>query len=146
MIDPTIGHHLHVNFDNHIWLQGYDIAYQKPLQPGDVIHLKLYWQAQKPIDESYKVFNQSYFGDGKMIAQQDGYPGCENNETWRWDPGEIIEDTYDLHVNADAPDGLYPLYSGLYLEQNFERLPIVDANGKASETQVHVTDIRVGKE
>ncbi len=146
VLDPVIGHPLHVNFDNKIWLQGYDIAYKKPLRPGDNIHLTLYWQAQQPLSESYKIFNQSYFGNGKMIAQQDGYPGCENNETWRWDPGETVSDEYDIRVNADAPDGLYPLYSGLYLEQNFERLPLVAADGKTNETQVHVTDIRVGKE
>jgi len=146
VIDPTIGNPIHANFSNEIWLQGYDIAYPKPLRPGDIIHLTLYWQAQQPITQSYKVFNQSYFGDGQMIAQQDGYPGCENNETWRWDPGEIITDEYDIPVNADAPDGLYPLYSGLYLEENFERLPILDENGNPVETQVHVTDIRVGEE
>lgn len=146
VVDPIIGHPLHINFNREIWLQGYDIAYEKPLHAGDVIHLKLYWQAQKPLDQSYKVFNQSYYGNGKMIAQQDGYPGCENNETWRWDPGETIEDPYDIHINADAPDGLYPLYTGLYLEQNFERLPIIAADGKNDETQVHLTDIRVGKE
>jgi len=146
VIDPTIGNPLHANFSNEIWLQGYDIAYPKPLRPGDIIHLTLYWQAQQPITQSYKVFNQSYFGDGQMIAQQDGYPGCENNETWRWDPGEIITDEYDIPVNADAPDGLYPLYTGLYLEENFERLPILDETGNPSATQVHVTDIRVGEE
>ncbi|MDQ3247999.1 MAG: hypothetical protein M3Q45_02210, partial [Chloroflexota bacterium] len=146
VIDPTIGNPLHANFANQIWLQGYDIAYAKPLRPGDTIHLTLYWQAQQPLLESYKVFNQSYFGEGQMIAQQDGYPGCENNETWRWDPGEIITDEYDLRINGDAPDGLYPLYTGLYLEETFERLTIVDATGNAGETQVHVTDIRVGEE
>ncbi|MCB9160516.1 MAG: hypothetical protein R3A10_09875 [Caldilineaceae bacterium] len=81
-----------------------------------------------------------------MIAQRDGYPVCDTRETWRWDPGELITDVYDIPVNPDAPDGLYPLYTGLYLEETNERLPVVDETGAPIDTQVHVTDIRVGEE
>ena len=97
-------------------------------------------------DESYKVFNQSFFGEGVMVAQRDGYPVCDSRETWRWDPGELITDIYDIPVAEDAPDGLFPLYTGMYLEENFERLHIVDEAGSSLGTQVHLTDIRVGVE
>ncbi|MCB0049625.1 MAG: hypothetical protein KDE24_08800, partial [Caldilinea sp.] len=110
------------------------------------IYLTLYWRAQKPIDKSYKVFNQSYFGDGQIVAQRDGYPVCEGRETWRWDPGELITDPYVIPVRADAPDGLYPLYTGMYLEETFDRLPVLDESGAEVATQVHLTDIRVGEE
>lgn len=143
---PTIGNPLHANFSNEIWLQGYDIAYPKLLRPGDMIHLTLYWQAQQPITQSYKVFNQSYFGDGQMIAQQDGYPGCENNETWRWDPGENHHRR--IRYSRQCRCAGWPLSTlyRAYLEENFERLPILDETGNPGETQVHVTDIRVGEE
>ncbi len=96
--------------------------------------------------ESYKVFIQSYFGEGPMIAQLDGYPVCDTRETWRWDLGELITDVHHVPVNADAPDGLYPLYIGLYIEETLERLPVLDQSGAEAATQVHLTDIRVGKE
>ena len=145
-VDPPIANPLEINLGNLITLEGYDIHYEKPLRPGDKIQLTLYWRAQRPIDKSFKVFNQAYFGDGQIVAQRDGYPVCEGRETWRWDPGELITDPYVIPVSQDAPDGLYPLYTGMYLEETFERLPVLDANGAEAGTQVHLTDIRIGEE
>ena len=76
VVEPDITMPMHVNLGNKIWLEGYDLQYDTPIEPGDVLTLTLYWRAQQSIDESYKVFNQSYYGDGKMVAQQDGYPVC----------------------------------------------------------------------
>jgi hypothetical protein len=145
-VERPIGHPLHVNLGNQIWLEGYDIQHPTPLRAGDTIRLTLYWRAQQPILANYKVFNQSYYGNGNMIAQRDGYPVCDTRETWRWDPGEIVADEYDIPVKADAPDGLYPLYTGMYIEQTFERLPVLDEAGDQIETQIHLTDIRIGVE
>ncbi len=145
-VDPPISHPLEVNLGDLITLEGYDIQHATPLRPGDNIHLTLYWRAQQPIDKSFKVFNQSYFGDGQIVAQRDGYPVCEGRETWRWDPGELITDPYVIPVNQDAPDGLYPLYTGMYLEETFDRLPVLDDSGAEVGTQVHLTDIRIGEE
>ncbi len=147
IIEKPIGHPLHINLGHEIWLEGYDIAYSKPLKANDAIQLTIYWRAQKQLTANYKVFNQSFYGNGTMIAQKDGYPVCDTRETWRWDPGELVTDDYDLPIKADAPDGLYPLYTGMYLEENGTRLPIVDEQGNPTqETQVHLTDIRVGPE
>jgi hypothetical protein len=145
-IEASIGNPLHINLGDQIWLEGYDISYPKPLRASDTIRLTLYWRAQQPITANYKVFNQSYFGDSDMVAQKDGYPVCDTRETWRWDPGELVTDVYDIPVNENAPDGLYPLYTGMYIEETFERLPVFDEDGNQVETQVHLTDIRVGEE
>ncbi|MBX3013966.1 MAG: glycosyltransferase family 39 protein [Caldilineaceae bacterium] len=145
-VNQPIGNPLHINLGDEIWLEGYDIDYPQPLRPNDSIYLTLYWRAQKVITTSYKVFNQSYYGDGTMIAQQDGYPVCETRETWRWDPGELITDQYEIPVKADAPDGLYPFYTGLYLEETLDRLRVIDEAGNVIGDQVHLTDIRVGVE
>ena len=145
-VDPPVTYPLHANLGNQITLEGYDLHYETPLRAGDKIHLTLYWRAQQPIDRSYKVFNQSYFGNGQIVAQRDGYPVCEGRETWRWDPGELVADPYVIPIKPDAPDGLYPLYTGMYLEESFERLPVLDENGVEISTQVHLTDIRIGEE
>ena len=145
-VDPSIAYPLNDNFGNLITLEGYDISYPKPLKPGDTIRLTLYWRGQQPIPANYKVFNQMYAADGKMQAQRDGYPVCDGRETWRWDPGELITDVYDIPVAADAADGLYPLYTGFYLEDTGDRLPVLDAAGNEVGTQVHVADVRIGVE
>ncbi len=145
-VDPAIANPLDINFGNLIRLEGYAIEHPTPLRQGDEIKLTLYWRGQAPIPASYKVFNQVIYGDGPMIAQRDGYPVCDGRETWRWDPGELITDSYTIPVNADAPDGLYPLYTGLYLEETGERLPVLDADGVEIASQAHITDVRVGEE
>ena len=145
-VDEAIANPLHVNFGNQIWLEGYNIQYPELLRPGDTIRLTLYWRAQQPVAANYKVFNQVYANDGPMIAQRDGYPVCDGRETWRWDPGELITDAYDIPVNPAAPDGLYPLYTGFYVEETGERVPVLDEAGNEVGTQVHVTDIRIGEE
>jgi hypothetical protein len=145
-VAPPIQHPRRVNLGDEISLEGYALDHPTPLRAGDTLRLTLYWRAQQVITANYKVFNQSYYGNGTMVAQQDGYPVCETRETWRWDPGELITDEYAIPVKADAPDGLYPLYTGMYLEENGVRLPILDENGNQVETQIHLTDIRVGEE
>lgn len=145
-VAPPIGNPLRANFNNQLWLEGYDIRHPQPLRAGDNIHLTLYWRAQEPIPANYKVFNQSYYGEGTMVAQLDGYPVCETRETWRWDPGELITDEYVVPVNPEAPDGLYPLYTGMYVEETMERIPVMDEAGNPVATQVHLTDIRIGVE
>jgi hypothetical protein len=145
-VAPPISHPLHVNLGDQIWLEGYDIRYPQPLRAGDVIRLTLYWRAQQPIAANYKVFNQAYYGEGVMVAQQDGYPLCGTRATWQWDPGELVADEYELRVKPDAPDGLYPLFTGLYLEETMERLPVLDEDGHEVGNQIHLTDIRMGEE
>ncbi len=145
-VNQEIEHPLRANFADLIWLEGYNIEYEEPLRQGDTIALTLFWRGQRPIDASYKVFNQAFFGESGMVAQLDGYPVCETRETWRWDPGELITDRYEIPVAEDAPDGLFPLYTGLYLEETFERLNVLDESGEVTGTQVHLTDIRIGEE
>ncbi len=145
-VNQQIENPLHVNFADQIWLEGFNIDYETPLRQGDTITLTLFWRAQRPIDASYKVFNQSFYGDSGTVAQLDGYPVCETRETWRWDPGELITDRYEIPVADDAADGLYPLYTGLYLEETLERLHVLNEEGTAEDTQVHLTDIRIGEE
>ncbi len=145
-VNPSIGHPLHLNLENQIWLEGYDIAHPQPLQPGDTITLTLYWRAQQPLDVSYTVFNQTFYGNGTMVAQLDGLPLCGRRETWQWDPGELITDIHEIPVKADAPDGLYPLYTGMYLHETGSRLPVLDDQGNQVTDAVHLTDIRIGVE
>lgn len=146
VVNPPIEHQLHVNFADKIWLEGYEIDYPQPLAPGDIITLTLYWRAQRPIDTSYTVFNQSFYGNGTMVAQLDGLPVCGRRETWQWDPGELITDIHEIPVKADAPDGLYPLYTGLYDFDSGDRLRVLDEAGNRVADWVHLTDIRIGVE
>ena len=146
VVPKEIPNPTHINLGNLIWLEGYDLEYEKPLNPGDTFVFTLYWRTQQPIMESYKVFNHVYFGDSGMQAQLDGYPICGQRPTWRWDPGELITDKYFIQVNPDATPGLYPIYTGMYIEETGKRLHIFDEAGNDTGSQIHVTEIRIGEE
>lgn len=146
VINPVIAHPRHDNLADLFWLEGYTIEHPQPLQPGDVITLSLFWRGQQATDETHKVFIQSFYGNGTMVAQRDDYPVCGTRDTWQWDPGELITDVHQVQVEPDAPDGLYPLYVGMYLEQTGSRLDVLGETGTVTGDWVHLTDIRIGEE
>ncbi len=146
VVEPPIGNPLDVNLGDLIRLEGFDLAYTSPLEPGETFTLTLYWRAQRSIDASYKVFNQSFYGEGTMVAQQDGFPVCGMRGTWLWDPGELIVDIHEITVHPDAPPGLYPLFTGLYIQETGERLDVLDEAGNIVGDRIHLTDIRIGAE
>lgn len=146
VVEPPIEHPLNINFGGLIRLEGYAIDAPTPLEPGSEIRLTLYWRPLQEMDASYKVFNQSFYGDGVMVAQQDGYPVCGGRGTWLWEPGVQVVDEHILTIAPDAPDGLYPLYTGLYIEETLERLNVLDETGQPISDRAHLTDIRVGEE
>ena len=117
---PTVGspiaNHMHINLGNLVWLEGYTLKPGPSLHPGQTFELSLYWRAQKPIDKSYKVFDQAFYGNGVMIAQQDGYPVHGALDTTHWQRGRLIADVHKITVKAGAPPGVYPLYTGSILK------------------------------
>jgi hypothetical protein len=143
VVEPEIVHPLHINLDNQIWLEGYQLHVQEPLRPGDTFDLVLYWRAQRAGLPSYKVFNQSFYGEGVMVAQQDSVPVCGRRPTNTWYPGELIEDAYTIPIALDAPAGAYPLYVGIYSEGDFRRLPVLDAAGNQTDDKIHIADLEI---
>ena len=41
------------------------------------------------------------------------------------------------------PEGLYPLYTGMYIQETLDRLNVLDASGQSVGDQVHLTDIEL---
>ncbi len=143
VVEPPIPNPIHANLGDQVWLEGYEIHYAEPLLPGDSFTLTLYWRAQRGGLPAYKVFNQAFYGDGVMVAQQDSIPVCNRRPTTGWYPGELIVDQYTIPVAADAPPGAYPLRTGLYEETNFARLPLLDATGQIIADHVQLADLPI---
>lgn len=143
VVEPAIANAIHANLGDQVWLEGYALDQSAPLRPGDAVTLTLYWRGQQAGLPPYKVFNQAYYGDGVMVAQQDGIPVCNRRPTPSWQPGELIVDTYRLVIAADAPPGAYPLYTGLYREPDFQRLPVLDAAGQPLAEFIQVGELKV---
>jgi hypothetical protein len=91
--------------------------------PGGQIKLLTRWQALRPIDQDYTVFFHAVGPDGNRWGQQDTMPQDGKLPTSGWQPGQVIEDKYQLTLAADAPvSSDYRYLLGLYEWQTGERL------------------------
>jgi hypothetical protein len=99
----------------------------------------LAWQADMPIAHDYTVFVHCVAPDGSIVAQSDARPHWGADwPTGRWAPGEQVLDGHRLALPASAPSGPCQVRVGLYdwpkspgTGQTLERLPVLDAAGKA---------------
>ena len=94
------------------------------MKPGDEVQVDLYWRALEPTDISYTVFFQLLGPDGQVYAQQDNYPGFGTLPTNRWQPGDLIRDSYSPEIAGNAPPGEYQIIVGFYDNQTGVRLPL----------------------
>ena len=81
-----------------IHLQGSDVRENK-----SNLDVTLYWRADQPVNESYKVF--LHFQDmnsGEIAAQSDTIPRNWTYPTNEWEPGEIIRDVISVPVKQPA--------------------------------------------
>jgi hypothetical protein len=104
---------LHVQFGD-VVLLGYDLAklgYEHqpdaPLRPGDVVHLTLFWQAQRHPQEDIALRLQLQDEKGTMRLEQLGRPTDGQYPTLQWNAGEIVRDQHNLPLPLDLPAGRY---------------------------------------
>ena len=118
-------HQIRADLGDQVRLLGWTGA-TETLRPGETFQLRLYWEATKPLVTSYNVFVHLYDRDGRLVAQRDGPPGGGAWPTSSWQPGDVIEDEYQLAVPADLPAGEYTLAAGMYDLTTMRRLPLVE--------------------
>jgi hypothetical protein len=109
----------------------------------------LYWEARQPVQHRYKVFTHILGsslnpGDGTPVwGQQDNEPVAGTRPTSTWQPNEVIVDDYLLVLDPQAPPGDYTLEIGLYDPATGERLPVLDAEGRAVSDHVVIDSLLV---
>ncbi len=92
-----------------------------PLRHGATVRVHAVWQALRPVDHDYTVFVHAVDETGKTWAQEDTKPREGALPTLKWQPGEVISDTYTIQINVDGPREGYHLEFGLYVEATGER-------------------------
>ena len=117
-----------------VCLLGYNI--ESGFQPGDNIHLTLFWQAFEEMDERYTVFTHLIDREGHIWGQKDNEPADGFYPTIAWRKGEIVRDQYDLTIPLDVPPGEYQIEVGMYVAGTGERLPILNVDGQVEENRV----------
>jgi hypothetical protein len=141
--DVAIANRLDVDFADGIRLLGYDVETEQP-QPGGIVYLTLYWQAQQPVAQKYKVFTHllgevyNINSDNFLWGQQDNEPVNSSRPTTTWRSGELIVDSYAIPIDALAPPGTYQIEIGLYEPITGARLPLLDGGDHILLTSVLV--------
>jgi hypothetical protein len=120
-----------VNMGDRVTFLGYDL--QPLVRAGEDLPVTVYWQAQREMEESYKVFLHLYDSEGRIIAQQDRVPGLGAHPTTMWQKEEVVADRLLVPVDAATPAGEYRLAIGLYNGQVGERLAAFGPDGQRLE-------------
>jgi 4-amino-4-deoxy-L-arabinose transferase-like glycosyltransferase len=117
---------LPANFDNKIKLLGYTLP-ARYVSAGEGLPVTLFWQGLAWPAEDFVIFSRLL--DNQQVAWG-GYDrrAQENYSTLFWAPGEIITDGFAVPVSPDAPDGVYWLSVGWYLQVDGEAqsLPLIN--------------------
>lgn len=111
-----------VPFGDRIILEGYSLN-ARTFSPGDILQLTLFWRAQSPISNRFKIFVH-LIGDPSLppVAQHDGEPGGGLALTTTWQSGQTIADNHGVYLPLDLPSGEYSLVVGLYGVDDAARL------------------------
>lgn len=107
-------------------------------QPGEPLAVTLFWEATRPITETYTIFVHLLDEAGQLRAQNDSLPRAGAYPTPWWVPGQVVEDLHTLTLPPDLPPGRYRLITGLYRPEDGIRLAL--ANGA---DHFEVTALRV---
>ncbi len=104
---------------------GHDLAPEmEEVEPGGTLRFTLYWQAASDVEGNYKVFTHLLDAEGRVRGQRDSIPAGGARPTTGWIEGEVIADSYEMTVEAEAPPGAYGLEIGMYDALSGERLPL----------------------
>jgi len=97
-----------------------------PLQPGETAVLTVRWQPLRPLPQDYTVFVHALDGALARWGQQDTQPQSGEYPTSQWQVGEIVEDSYEVRIDAAGPPESYHLNLGLYDWQTGDRMKVGD--------------------
>ncbi|MEE8162502.1 MAG: glycosyltransferase family 39 protein [Anaerolineae bacterium] len=133
-------HRHRANFADKIQLLGYDLDSFRA-EPGQTLHLALYWEALREMDRDYLVFTHLLSDDEHIYGQHDKIAASDAYPTSHWEKGTIIRDRYEILVPPDTPPGSYTIEVGLYsTDQGMERLSL-----KSGGDRVLLAQVEVGK-
>ncbi len=123
-------------------LLGYDVD-ERYANPGSMVPLTLYWQAQTLLSLRYKVFLHLIDSSGRNWVQADDFPVCGTAHANTWEPGQIIQDRHLLKLPPDLPPGDYTLLAGMYEPDLNLRLNYFDVAGNEQGNSLNIGRLSV---
>ncbi|MFQ5421278.1 MAG: hypothetical protein ACE5EY_13050, partial [Anaerolineae bacterium] len=83
-------------------LRGYDFT---AVPDQSALMLTLYWESISATATNYKVFIHVMDADGRIMAQVDRFPVNGLAPTYRWQPGDLVRDPYQIPLPPNLPAG-----------------------------------------
>jgi hypothetical protein len=102
-----------IEFGGEIRLLGYSLP-QPSVQAEESLAIELFWQALRPISESYVVALHALDPSGQVVAGLDVIPYGARYPTAVWQPGQPFRDTYSLPIEHGAIAGQAMLLLAVY--------------------------------
>jgi hypothetical protein len=103
---------VHADFEGKVELVGYDLP--GTISRGREFTITLYYKVKAPLGSNYKVFVH-FDGPGHRI-NGDHVPLDGKFPTSNWVPGFYIIDEHRMTADrTGAPEGVYQIYTGLWL-------------------------------
>jgi hypothetical protein len=110
------------SFDGQIALDSAQLP--SSVRPGQTAPITLNWRALRPPDADYTVFIHADEAGSRRRIARDSPPCNRSFGTSHWTAGERIQDSYNLAIPADAPEGTYVVTVGLYTTPELRNLRI----------------------
>lgn len=138
--EGTTPNPLVVDFDDGVTLVGYRFNHRR-VAPGDTLAVTLYWQARQPITGDYTIFVHLLDEELQMYGGSDDQPTLP---TPTWFVDTVIEDEHTFVVPDSAVPGVYQIELGLYTRPDFDRLPLLEADGAEGADRLLLGPLHVG--
>ena len=104
----------------------------------DELRVELAWTNVLTVDSQLTAFVHVYNAEGKLVAQQDGYPLLGLYPPWLAQPGETVRDLRHIPLPASLASGHYQVGVGLYDAETGQRVTAVLAPGQRLENDVYL--------
>jgi len=131
------------NYAGKMLLRGYEVD-DRQVSPGNAAAVTLYWEGLAPMDTNYSVSVQLIDQNGQVAGAKDSWPLDGSAPTVTWEPGQHLEDRYEVPVFADSPPGVYDVQVIVYsVDEGGEITPLkrLMPGGRLVDDRVLLTKI-----
>ena len=131
---PADAQPLGIRFGDSLELVAASLPEETTFGPGETVPLTLYWRANGPVPDAYKVFvhitnsEPDSSTSSSIWGQQDQIPGG-TAPTSSWLTGDQVIDSYNVLLDSSIPSGVYAVQVGLYQPSTGQRLPAISSDG-----------------
>jgi hypothetical protein len=89
------------------------------------------------------VFVHLRDGEGRKVAQTDGFPSGGAWPTSAWESNQPVTDLRSIPIPADLTPGRYGLWAGMYRLSDQTRLPIQASGQEVQDDAILLAEIEV---